>query len=206
MNAMKLVFATTNPGKVAEISAILADLNIEVISSAEAGITDEIIEDGRTFSENAKKKALITAERTGLPAISDDSGICIAALDYQPGVYSARWAGPDASEDDIVKFSLEKMKDVPPLRRQAFFECAACLAKPDGSHWLFIGKVDGSIAAEPRGRMRPGLAYDVIFIPAGFDQTFGEMSDADKNRLSHRGLAFAKLKDFLVKNTDILKI
>jgi len=199
---MKIVFATTNAGKMAEVKALLADLPIEVISAAEAGVTEDIIEDGLTFAANAKKKAEFVAAKCGLPAIADDSGICIKELDYRPGVFSARWAGERASDSDIVNFTLEQAKEIPDGERQAYFECAACLAAPDGRHWVFIGKVEGSLAPEPRGAMRPGLAYDVIFIPAGSGRTFGEMTDAEKNRLSHRGMAFAKLKDFLAKNIN----
>jgi len=200
---MKLIFATHNKGKVIEMQALLSDLDIEVMSADEAGVTEDVVEDKDTFEGNALKKARFVAEKAGEWAVADDSGICIEALDGAPGVYSARWAGEGASGDKLVEYTLDKMKDVPEGKRGAYFESCLALVAPDGRYWTFSGQVSGRLPLEPRGQHRPKLPYDVIFIPEGFEQTFAEMSDVEKNKLSHRGLAFEKLKDFLRK--EVLK-
>lgn len=194
---MRIVFATHNIGKVKEMRALLADMRFDVVSMNEAGILEDVVEDGATFEENALKKARFAAERAGARAIADDSGICIQALDNKPGVYSARWAGDDATSEMIVAHTLRAMQAVPPEKRQAWFESALALVAPDGRSWTFSGRVGGSVTVGPRGVARPKLPYDQIFVPDGHTRTFAEMSDEEKNGLSHRGLAFQKLKDFL---------
>lgn len=179
---------------------MLKDLNVDVLSMEEAGAGDDIIEDRKTFEGNALVKARLVAERTGQWAIADDSGICIKALRGAPGVLSARWAGEGAVDEEMVRYTLEKMKDVPEEKRQAWFKTALALVFSDGKERVFRGRVDGTISIDPHGTMRPRLPYDMIFIPEGHTRTFAEMSDAEKNSLSHRGRAFAKLKAFL-KNT-----
>lgn len=195
---MKLVFATHNPGKVIEMRAMLAGPAIEVVSAEEAGVTEDVVEDGATFEENAAKKARFVTERTGEWAVSDDSGICIASLGGAPGVHSARWAGEGASGEALVAKTLESMRGVPADQRGAWFESALVLTAPDGRSWAFTGRVSGGIASSPRGTPRPKLPYDVLFIPEGHERTFAEMSDEEKNSLSHRGLAFQKLREFLL--------
>jgi len=191
---MKLVFATHNQGKLKEMRDLLSDLSIEVVSADEAGVYEDVIEDGTTFKANALKKARFVGEQTGEWAVADDSGICIDALDGEPGVYSARWAGDRAS---VIDHTLAKMKKVPVKNRGAHFVSTLALFSPDGLYWIFEGQVSGHITLEPRGKNRPGLPYDLIFVPEGYDKTFAEMSDEQKNSLSHRGNAFAKLKIFL---------
>lgn len=195
---MKFIFATHNVGKVKEMRVLLADLDIEMMSADEAGVREDVVEDGATFEANAAKKARFVAERTGEWSVADDSGICIEALGCAPGVYSARWAGEGASDEKtIVNHTLAAMKDVPEDKRRAWFESALVLVAPDAREWTFEGRVYGRIAREPRGTSRPKLPYDQIFIADGYDRTFAEMSDEEKNRLSHRGLAFQKLREFL---------
>lgn len=194
---MKLIFATHNPGKVIEMRAMLAGLPIDVVSADEAGVTEDVIEDGATFEENAAKKARFVTARTGEWAVADDSGICIDALGGAPGVYSARWAGEGASGEALVQKTLNSMREIPTNKRGAWFESALVLTAPDGESRTFTGRVYGRIPEEPRGTPRPKLPYDVIFIPEGHEQTFAEMSDEEKNSLSHRGLAFQKLRSFL---------
>ncbi len=198
MNIKKIVFASNNRGKIKEMKAMLSDLGLEILSAGEMGITEEVEEDRNTFMGNAYKKASFAAGKLKEWAVSDDSGICIKALGGDPGVKSARWAGPDK---DLASFTLEKMKNIPEGARQAYFESAAVLVSPQGEHWTFKGRIDGIISLSSQGRPRPGLPYDAIFIPQGFSKTFAEMSEKEKNSLSHRGWAFKELRSFLEKTS-----
>lgn len=190
---MKLIIASQNQGKIKEIKSILKSLDIEILTARQIGITEEAIEDSITFEENSLKKARFISKKSGQWAIADDTGICIRALNNAPGVLSARWAG----DKDLAQYTLEKMKNIPKNKRQAYFETAAVLFSPDGQYWTFNGKIDGQIIQKPKGKKRPKLPYDVIFMPNGYTETFAEMADDQKNSLSHRGIAFKKLKNFL---------
>lgn len=195
---MKIIFATQNPGKLKEIRKILEDFDIEVLSAKDIGIIGDVAEDGATFEENALKKAKFVADISGKWAIADDSGLCIEMLNNAPGVLSARWAGEDASDKEIARYTLSKMENIPEEKRKAWFETALVLLIPNSErHKCFLGKTMGRIAKAPRGNPRPKLPYDVIFIPAGHNRTFAEMSDEEKNSLSSRGIALKKFKDFL---------
>ena len=194
---MRLVFATHNPGKIPEMQTILSGLPLKICSAEDVGIHDDVIEDGATFAENALKKARFVAQQSHKWAVADDSGLCIQVLGGKPGVYSARWAGEGASSEALVAFALKQLENVPEGHRQAWFESCAALVAPDGREWTFGGKISGIIPLSPRGKPRPKLPYDTIFIPNGHVRTFAEMSDAEKNSLSHRGEAFRKLRDFL---------
>ena len=196
---MKLIFATNNLGKLKEMKAILQGLNIDISSAKEIGLTLDVVEDGATFEENAFKKARFIAEKSKEWTIADDSGLCIKALANAPGVFSARWAGKDTSDEKLIHYTLGKMKDILGEKRRAWLETAVVLMTPDGKHWVFGGKIEGRITRTPRGKPRPKLAYDLIFIPKGHNRTFAEMSDEEKNSLSHRGLALKQLKEFLAK-------
>ncbi|NQV90208.1 RdgB/HAM1 family non-canonical purine NTP pyrophosphatase [Candidatus Uhrbacteria bacterium] len=193
----RLIFATHNSGKLIEMRQLLHGTQIEVSSADEAGVTEDVIEDGVTFSENALKKARFVAEQTGDWAVADDSGIMIDALDGRPGVYTARWAGEGASDDELIAHTLEELKDVKEDRRGASFHCVAALVSPEGKEFTFEGVVKGQVVEVPRGVNRAKLPYDVLFQPTGFNLTFAQMSDEQKNHLSHRGLAFEKLKAFV---------
>ncbi|KKT25137.1 MAG: Non-canonical purine NTP pyrophosphatase [Parcubacteria group bacterium GW2011_GWA2_43_9b] len=194
----RLIFATHNTGKVKEMRSILSGLGVEVLSAEEAGIFEDVIEDGKTFEENALKKAKFIADKTGEWAVADDSGLCIEALDGAPGIHSARWAGGF----DLVEYTLAKMKDILDIKRSAYFKSVAALYASDGRHWFFRGVIRGRISLEASGVNRPKLPYDLIFIPDGYDRTFAGMSDIEKNSLSHRGLAFSQLKNFIA---DMIK-
>ncbi len=194
---MRLVFATHNPGKIPEMQAILSGLPLEVCSADDAGVHEDVAEDGQTFAENALKKARFVAKHSGEWAVADDSGLCIAALDGKPGVYSARWAGENVTGDTLVAHTLAALKATPEGKRQAWFESCAALVAPDGREWTFGGKMSGTIPIAPRGTPRPKLPYDTIFVPDGYNRTFAEMSDSEKNSLSHRGKAFGELRNFL---------
>lgn len=201
----KIVFATHNQGKVAEIKDLLKDTGIEIQSANDVGIYEDVVEDGKTFEENALKKAEVVGKICNEWTMSDDSGICVDALDGAPGIYSARWAGENASGDEWVKLLLSKLDGVPEDKRTAWFETAAVLRAPDGKHWAFVGRVDGKIATEPRGVAHPHLPYDVVFVPNGYNKTFSEMSNEEKNVISHRGRAFKQLSKF-IQNFSIINI
>ncbi|MBD3247696.1 RdgB/HAM1 family non-canonical purine NTP pyrophosphatase [Candidatus Falkowbacteria bacterium] len=194
---MKLIFATHNPGKLVEMKNILSGLPFDVLSADEAGVFEDVEEDGKTFVDNAFKKARFVADKTGEWAIADDSGIMIDALSGRPGVFSARWAGENAGDDGIVAYTLEQMKDVPSDKRTAYFVSAAVLCGPKGERFDFEGKIKGKVLREPRGKMRPKLPYDVIFEIESLGKTFAELTDAEKNAISHRGKAFKRVREFL---------
>jgi XTP/dITP diphosphohydrolase len=196
---MKLVFATHNDGKIKEMKALLEGLPCEVVGAAQAGVCEDIEEDMPTFEGNALKKARYVCEKTGEWAIADDSGVCIKALDGAPGVHSARWAGEDASREQLAQYTLAKMHTISEERRQAQFESAVAIVSPQGGEWVFHGTVRGSIALQECGIPRPKLPYDTIFIPEGDTRTFAEMTDSEKNSMSHRGRAFAQVREFFTQ-------
>ena len=181
-----LVVASHNPGKVREISALLAPFGLKVKSAAELDLP-EPVEDGETFAENAAIKALASAKASGLPALSDDSGLAVSALDGQPGIHSARWAGPNKDFNAAMRKIID---DVGDRDRSAHFICALALAWPDGTLEHFEGRVDGALTWPMRGDN--GFGYDPIFVADGHDITFGEMKPNDKHALSHRANAFRK--------------
>jgi len=188
----KLVIASHNPGKVREIAELLGPYGIEPISAADLDLP-EPEEDGVTFVDNADLKARLAADLSGLPALADDSGLCIDALDGRPGIFSARWAG----EDKDFRVAMERVHNEmlatdPEAGRNAHFVCALAVAWPqDGQCESFEGRVDGVLVWPPRGDK--GFGYDPMFQPAGHDETFGEMDPARKYAMSHRADAFRKL-------------
>ncbi|MBI4437791.1 RdgB/HAM1 family non-canonical purine NTP pyrophosphatase [Candidatus Uhrbacteria bacterium] len=193
----RLIFATHNQGKVKEMRALMERLGLEILSADEAGVHEDPTEDGATFEENALKKARFIVEQTGEWAVADDSGIMIDALDGRPGVHTARWAGENAGDEGLIRHALEELKGVEERRRGASFHSVVALVSPGGEAWAFEGVLSGRITVLPRGTPRPKLPYDLIFQPSGSDRTFAEMSDEEKNAMSHRGQAFQKLKTFL---------
>jgi non-canonical purine NTP pyrophosphatase (RdgB/HAM1 family) len=184
----KLVLASHNKGKLREIEALVRPLGIEVVSAGDLGLP-EPEEDAPDFAGNARIKALAAAVATGLPALSDDSGFCVAALDGAPGVYSARWAGAAKDFGQAMALVRERIGDNPD--RRAWFIAALCLAWPDGHTETFVGRVDGGVVWPPRGDK--GFGYDPMFVPAGSGQTFGEIDPEKKHAVSHRARAFAQL-------------
>jgi XTP/dITP diphosphohydrolase len=208
----KLVIASHNEGKVREIRDLLGPYGIEPVSAAELDLPepDEI---GTTFVDNADLKARQAADLSGLPALSDDSGLCVEALGNRPGIYSARWAinpnahvDPAASPGEIqgdrdFARAMQRVHDElealgPGASRNAHFVCALAVVWPDGRSEWFEGRVDGTLVWPPRGDN--GFGYDAMFVPAGYDQTFGEMDPAEKHKMSHRADAFRKLVDALL--------
>ncbi len=186
----RLIIASHNPGKVREIAALLAPFGVEVVSAAALGLP-EPDETGTTFEANAALKARAAARRSALPALADDSGLCVPAIGGAPGIYSARWAGP---EKDFL-WAMEKVEAALGGKedRRAFFVAALALAWPDDHVEIFRGEVHGRLVWPPRGDR--GFGYDPIFVPEGHTLTFGEMEPAAKHAISHRAAAFAKLID-----------
>jgi XTP/dITP diphosphohydrolase len=195
----KLVIATHNPGKLREIAELLKPLGIDCVGASELGLP-EPEETGVTFVDNADLKARAAADLSGLPALADDSGICVDALGGKPGIFSARWA-EDADGSRNFGLAMERtwqaLEDIgPDASRDAHFACALAIAWPnDGQAESFEGRVDGQLVWPPRGER--GFGYDPMFVPAGFEQTFGEMEPAEKHAMSHRARAFAKLVEAL---------
>jgi XTP/dITP diphosphohydrolase len=186
----RLVLASQNPGKVREIAALLAPWGVEVSSAAALGLP-EPEETGSSYAENAVLKARAAAEAAGLPALADDSGLSVTALDGAPGIVSARWAGPERDFGVAMKRVEEALAERGSRDRSAAFICALALAEPGGAVEVFEGRIDGALTFPPRGDR--GFGYDPIFIPAGETETFGEMDPARKHAMSHRARAFAKL-------------
>jgi len=191
----KLVIASHNKGKVREIAELLSPYGMEPVSAGELSLP-EPEETGTTFIANAELKALAAAEASGLPALADDSGLCVEALSGDPGIYSARWAGP--SKDFSI--AMQKIEDALTAKgasasRNAHFICALTLAWPDGHRESFEGRVDGTLVWPPRGEK--GFGYDPVFQPLGHDISFAEMAPAAKHAMSHRADAFRQLVEAL---------
>lgn len=186
---MKIVIATTNPGKVREIRAIFADTSFELLDASSFELWAPPAEDSELYAENALAKARTLAGVSGLPAIADDSGIEADALDGAPGVRSARFAGLDATDEDNLRKLLHELNGVP--NRRGRFRCVAVCATPDGRSVIEEATVEGRIISEPRGSN--GFGYDPIFVPDGETRTTAEMPSDEKDLLSHRGKAFRGL-------------
>lgn len=186
----KLIIASHNKGKVREIGELLAPFGVETISAGELDLP-EPVEDGLTFIANAEIKALAAATAAGIPALADDSGLEVAALGGEPGIYSARWAGPSKDFNVAMAAVNEKMGDAED--RTANFTCALTLAWPDGHMESFDGKVFGELTWPMRGDK--GFGYDPIFVPNGRTETFAEIEPAEKHAMSHRADAFKQLID-----------
>ena len=184
----QLVVASHNPGKIREIDDLLRPFDVAPVSAGELGLP-EPVEDGLTFEANAVLKAAAAALRSGLPALSDDSGLTVTALDGAPGIYSARWAGPDKD----FGHAMQRVRDevAGNADRGAKFVCALALAWPDGHVEVFEGAVAGDLVWPPRGGC--GFGYDPMFLPHGFTETFGEMDQTRKHEISHRADAFRQL-------------
>ncbi|MET0270406.1 MAG: RdgB/HAM1 family non-canonical purine NTP pyrophosphatase [Sphingomonas sp.] len=185
------VIASHNEGKVREIRALLAPFGVEPVSAASLDLP-EPEETGTTFAANAELKARASADLSGLPALADDSGLCVEALGGDPGIFSARWAGEDKDFGRAMQLVEDRLRETDEdAGRDAHFVCALSLCWPDGHIETFEGRVDGTLAWPPRGSN--GFGYDAMFLPNGHAETFGEMDPAAKHAMSHRAEAFAKL-------------
>jgi XTP/dITP diphosphohydrolase len=188
---VKILLATRNPGKLREVRNLLSPKGIQVESLSEFEIPVEIVEDGATFLENARKKAWAIAEAAGLPVLADDSGLVVRAVGGHPGVRSARYAGPGASDAENNRKVLDALRGQPAARRRASFVCAMVLAVPGRGEFTSEGRLDGEILEAPRGA--GGFGYDPIFAVGPDGRTLAEMSVEEKNRISHRSIALRAL-------------
>lgn len=196
-----LVVASHNPGKVREIFDLVAPCGFDVKGAAELDLA-EPEETGATFAENAAIKAEAAAMATGQWALADDSGLVVAALDGRPGIYSARWAGPEKDFSLAIARVERELRDSHVSDRTAKFVCALALARPGGDTKIFEGEVGGALVFPPRGTK--GFGYDPIFVADGMSQTFGEIEPSLKHTISHRARAFAKLAAYLSALTHIV--
>ena len=192
---MKLIIASNNAHKIYEIKKILGSKFSQILSMKEAGIVHETVEDGNTFMENAYKKAKDIAEISGFAALADDSGICADALDGRPGIYSARFSGEHGNDEDNNRLLLEMLEDK--TDKRAHYTCAMALVYPDGESVTAEGYMYGEITHNPRGEA--GFGYDPLFIPTGETRTVAEMTEEEKNAISHRANALKELIEKLDK-------
>lgn len=188
----RLIIASHNDGKIKEINALVSPFKIKAVSSKKIGLI-EPEETGKTFAENAMIKARAAASASRLPALADDSGLEVSALDGAPGIYSARWSGPQRDFYFAMAKIETALEEKHPADLSARFVCALCLAWPNGDEAVFEGEATGSLTFPPRGMQ--GFGYDPIFVPEGYDITFGEMEPDKKHAMSHRANAFRKLID-----------
>jgi XTP/dITP diphosphohydrolase len=190
--APRLLLATRNPHKLTELRRILvAEIDVLVLGLDDVPAYPEAAETGRTFADNALLKAREAVRYTGLPAVADDSGLAVEALNGMPGVLSARWAGPARDDAANLRLVLDQIAELPDDRRAAAFICAAALVTPDGAERVVEGRLDGMLTRAPRGG--GGFGYDPIFQPAGETRTTAELSPAEKDAVSHRGRALRAL-------------
>ena len=200
----KLLLATNNTGKVKEYRSLLQDIPFDLVTPKELGIVMDVEEKGTTYAENARLKACALAKECGLPTLADDSGLEVDALNGEPGIVSARYAGKSASDAERVNYLLSKLKGVPKEKRTARFRCVIAIAQPDGQVEFCDGECKGIIALEPCGKN--GFGYDPIFCFPKYDKTMAELPIETKNHISHRGRAAQKarliLKKMIQKDTN----
>jgi XTP/dITP diphosphohydrolase len=193
----EIIIATRNPGKLREIEAILSPLPLKILSLKNFPGIPEVLEDGATFAENAGKKATTIAHLTGRLSIADDSGLAVDALKGRPGVFSSRYGGENATDQEKCQKLLEEMAEIPQGQREATFLCVIAVALPDGKMQVVQGECRGSIAFAPRGKH--GFGYDPLFFVPEFSKTMAELEPEVKNRISHRARALEQLKLILPK-------
>ncbi|ESL04683.1 non-canonical purine NTP pyrophosphatase, RdgB/HAM1 family [Catonella morbi ATCC 51271] len=191
----KIVFATTNAGKIKEIKEILSDFDVEVVSMKEMNITADIEENGATFEENSLIKARAVSKLTGLPALADDSGLEVDYLNGEPGIYSARYLGRDTDYDYKNNYIIDKLKEAKGEERSARFVCVISLVLPDGREFVKKGVMEGRIGYEIKGEN--GFGYDPIFFLPEYGKTSAEISAEEKNKISHRGKALSAMKELI---------
>lgn len=189
----KTIFASNNKGKIRELKDILSSLGIEVVSQREAGFDIEADETGTTFAENSAIKAKAIYELAKIPVLADDSGLCVDALDGQPGVYSHRFAGENATDKEKCRYILEKLENISDEKRTARFICDMCFIDENGREYHAEGRCEGKIGREEKGNN--GFGYDPIFVVG--NRTLAELEEAEKNQISHRAEALKKMKEIL---------
>jgi XTP/dITP diphosphohydrolase len=188
----RIAIASRNPGKIREILQICADWSVEWVTHPDDSVTwPEVEETGHTYLQNARLKAHAVATSLGIPGLADDSGIEVDALGGAPGVRSARFAGEEATDEDNLRLLIERLTPIPEVERTARYRCVAVCAWPDGEQMAAEGTCEGMLILEPRGS--GGFGYDPIFVPVGESRTMAELTDQEKNAISHRGRAFRAL-------------
>lgn len=192
---MELVIATRNKKKIEEIRRVIGNIPISILTIDDFPGCPEVEEEGVTFQENAIKKAMTVSQCTGKPALADDSGLEVYALNNAPGILSSRYSGEDADDRKNIEKLLHEMRSVIDEERKARFVCCLALVFPDGGVEIFSGHVEGRIGREPKGSY--GFGYDPLFYPKGHDMTFAEMTAEEKDSLSHRGKALREFQKFL---------
>lgn len=195
---MNVILSTHNPSKAEQIKAVFAGSNLNVLTLDEVGITGEGIEDGTTLQENALKKAQYAFDNSPETTwcMADDTGIFITSLDGAPGIKAARWAGENATTEEIMQYVLGRLKDKED--RSAKFETVVALISPEGEQHFFTGNVFGKLVEAPRTEPQPKMPYSPLFQPDGFDKTWAEMTVDEENKISHRGKAFAQVREYLL--------
>ncbi|NLT20419.1 MAG: XTP/dITP diphosphatase [Syntrophomonadaceae bacterium] len=191
-----LLLATRNEGKKMELQEMLNDIGISVINLHDIPPLPEVVEDGKTFKENAEKKAYETAKATGYWCLADDSGLVVDALNGQPGIYSARFAGPEASDENNNHKLLDLMKGIDESKRTARFVCCMALSTPEGETLVVEDYCEGIILRQPVGEQ--GFGYDPLFMPQGYNQSMAQLSRQEKNLISHRGKALNRMKPIII--------
>lgn len=199
MAIRRLLIATRNRDKEKEFREMVRDLGIDILTLHDVPGVGDIVEDAPTLEGNALKKAREAFQRTGIPSLGDDTGLEVHYLDDEPGVLSSRYAGPGATYADNCRKLLRRLRGVPPRRRGARFRCVLALVSGDGAEEVVEGVCSGVILEQPRGAH--GFGYDPVFLPRGHTQTFAEMESSLKNSISHRGLAFQRMRGILIKHT-----
>lgn len=196
MPKISLILSTRNPSKTEQIKAFFAGTPLAVSTLSDAGIDGEAIEDGATLEENAMKKARFAHEHSGAKSwtMADDTGLFITALDGEPGIYAARWAGDGVSTEKTMQYCLDRMKDA--RDRSAIFRTVVAIVSPDGKEYTFNGEVHGHILEAPRVAPQPKMPYSGLFVPDGQDLCWAEMTTEYENKISHRGKAFAQVRKF----------
>lgn len=194
---LRILLATNNNGKVREYRSLLSELPCKLVTPAEIGITSEVPETGNTLEENARLKAIALAGESHLVSLADDSGLEVDVLNGEPGPFSARYAGTNATDKDRVAYLLKRMEGIPPDKRTARFRCVIAIATPDGKVELCTGECYGIIIGEPRGKT--GFGYDPVFYLPKLDKTMAELPMELKNKVSHRGHAARSVPGVLAK-------
>jgi len=202
----KLLIATHNPAKLNELKELLSDLPLELVSLADVGIQEEVEEEGTTYKENSETKAISYAKQSGLPALSDDGGLEIVALNNEPGVYSKVWLGKDSTEEQLINHMIKVVKDLPDDNRKAFFKVVLSFALPSGKIWSEMGEIEGIIAKEPSIKIKKGYPYrHFFFLPLLNKYYFeSELTPEEQKKYNHRVIAIEKLKPLLKKEFGLL--
>jgi|SRR5271168_3913450 len=195
---MNIILSTRNPSKAEQIKAVFAGSPFTVLTLNDAGIEGEATEDGMTLEENALKKAEFAYKQASSKnwVMADDTGIFIETLNGEPGIKSARWSGEHATSDEILTYCLKRLEGKG--NRMAYFETVVALISPQGEEYIFSGRVEGRLDEVPHCKPQPKMPYSAIFMPNGDTRVWAEMTVDEENKISHRGKAFAKVKDFLL--------